>query len=91
MDSESEYEFDNSTSIGAMISPERTKQFLEVHPSNNIHQVPSGQIGSRLSLYRNGRGFESSQLQDIVFLNTLSISPALTCSECVVLMLRAYT
>ena len=46
--------------------------------------LPSGLIGSRPSLYRNGRGFESRQLQDIVFLNTLSISPpVLTCSECV--------
>ena len=29
--------------------------------------------------------------KDIVFLNTLSISPVLTCSECVVLMSRAST
>ena len=48
-----------------------------------LADLPSGLIGSRLSLYRNGRGFESRQLQDIVFLNTLSISPVLTCSECV--------
>ena len=54
-----------------------------------VLDLPSGQIGSRLSLYRNGRGFESRQLQDIVFLNTLSISPVLVVS--VVLMLRAYT
>ena len=44
--------------------------------------LPSGQIGSRPSLYRNGRGFESRQLQDFVFLNTLSISPVLVVSEC---------
>ena len=48
----------------------------------NNSDLPSGQIGSRLSLYRNGRGFESRQLQDTVFLNTLSISPVLTCSVC---------
>ena len=48
-----------------------------------IVDLPSGLIGSRLSLYCNGRGFESRQLQDIVSLNTLSISRVLTCRECV--------
>ena len=41
-----------------------------------------GRIGSRLSLYRNGRGFKSRPLQDSVFLNTLSISPVLVVSVC---------
>ena len=42
----------------------------------------SCQIGSRLSLYRNGCGFESRELQDIVILDTLSISPVLVASAC---------